>query len=275
MICTNTFLEAIRNRILYLLVVFGMLVILFSKALGWVLIGEDLKVIADVSLMCLSVFGALITILVGTGLIYKEIDKRTIYVVLSRPVARWQYIIGKYLGLLTTVLVMLAAMSLFFLAYLWMMSSPAVVAQESGITGQMVRIPFGPVIFAVALTFLEMVLLTALAIAFSAASTPILSAVFTFMAYVVGHLADRVYDLALIVRQNPQTGTGSELGYKVLMAAYYVTPNLSDFNVRNEAVHGLTGHYTWGWTAMTILYALMYAAAVLMLGILVFRRRNF
>lgn len=272
-IAWHTFLEAVRNRVLYLLLVFGALMILLSKALGWVLIGETLKVITDVSLMTLSVFGALITIFLGTQMIYNEIDKRTIYVLLARPVPRWQFVIGKYLGLLLTVLTMIAALSLIFLAYLALMSS-GLVEQETTIDGGRLSVAYGPVIYAIAMTMMEMVMLTAMAIAFSAASTPILSAVFTFLTYIVGHQADNVRDLPqILAARNP----GAEPGFAhdAIMALYYLMPNLSKFNVRNEVAHGLTGQYGWGTTFQVVLYGLLYSAVFLTLGILVFRRRNF
>lgn len=268
-ICWNTFLEAVRNRVLYLLVVFGILVILLSKALGWVMIGETLKVITDISLMSLSVFGALITIFVGTGLIYNEIDKRTIYVLLARPVPRWEFVIGKYLGLLLTVLTMIGVMSLFFLAYLAFMSSSA-VTQEQSITGGFVTIGFGPVIHAILLTMMEMAMLTAMAIAYSAASTPILSAVFTFLTYIVGHQADNVRNLADIIL-NRTADAQPTAAYWAVKAIYWVMPNLSNFNIRNEVVHGLTT----GGITFKILYGLCYSAVFLLLGIAVFRKRNF
>ena len=238
---------------------------------GWWMVGVA---VFTLTLMSLSVFGALITIFVGTRLIYNEIDKRTIYVVLSRPVARWQYLVGKYFGLLLTVLTMIGAMSLFFLGYLAFMSSSLVAQEPSAVMTGYVTVPFGPVVFAIAMTLLEMLLLTAMAIAFSAASTPILSAIFTFLAYVLGHQADNIKDLANIVL-NPHTGVGSKFLHDLIMFLYYIMPNLSVFNVRNEVAHGLTPDYTWGLTFGVVVYGLGYSALCLLLGILAFRRRNF
>ena len=271
-ICTNTFREAIRDRILYLLVVFGVLVLITSKALGVVSLGEDLKVITDIGLMTISLFGALIVIFLGTGLIYKEIDKRTIYVILSRPVARWQFLLGKYFGLLLTTLLMQALMAAFFLAYLFIMS---LLPRESTVMHETETLVYGPILVAVWLTLCEMILLTAVAIMFSAVSTPILSAVFTTVAYVTGHLADKIEALAEIVRFNAQTQQGSEVGYALLMMLYYIFPNLNVFNVRNEAAHGLYGHFPDGYPLLLMLYGLLQAGVFLGLGVLAFRRRNF
>ena len=273
-ICLNTFREAVRNKILYLVVAMALLVILTSKAVGWVLIGEDLKVMTDISLMSMSLFGAMVTVFLGTGLIYLEIDKRTIYVILSRPVARWEYVLGKYLGLLLTVYVALLVLAVAFLGYLWVMSWE--VFMEPSITpGEYVTVPFGPVLFAIFMTFVEMMLVTGMAIAFSAASTPVTSAVFTTIAYVVGHSADRIYDLAKLMGNNPQTGKGSETAESVILFFYYTIPNLAMFNVRNEAVHGTTSEYAWSTVFFWLGYGFAFTAAFLILGILVFRRRNF
>ena len=271
-ICTNTFREAIRDRILYLLVVFAVLILITSKALGVVSLGEDLKVITDIGLMTISLFGALIVIFLGTGLIYKEIDKRTIYVILSRPVARWQFLLGKYFGLLLTTLLMQALMAAFFLAYLYIMS---LLPRESTLMNETETLAYGPILVAVWLTLCEMILLTAVAIMFSAVSTPILSAVFTTVAYVTGHLADKIEALAEIVRFNAQTQQGSDVGYALLMMLYYIFPNLNVFNVRNEAAHGLYGHFPHGYPLWLMLYGLLQACVFLSLGVLAFRRRNF
>ena len=102
-IATNTYREAIRDKILYLLLVFGALSIASSKLLGFISIGDDLKIIVDISLASISLFGALIAIFVGTSLVYKEVDKRTIYTIISRPIDRYEFILGKYLGLVMLI----------------------------------------------------------------------------------------------------------------------------------------------------------------------------
>jgi ABC-type transport system involved in multi-copper enzyme maturation permease subunit len=119
-IALNTFKEAVRDRILYLLLFFAALSILVSRILALLTVGDRAKIIKDVGLASISFFGALMAILIGTGLVYKEIEKRTIFTLISKPMRRHEFLLGKFFGLVLTLLVMLALMSVIFLA-----SSPA------------------------------------------------------------------------------------------------------------------------------------------------------
>jgi ABC-type transport system involved in multi-copper enzyme maturation permease subunit len=114
-IALNTFKETIRDRILYLLLFFAAVFTVFSRLLALLTVGDRIKIIKDVGLSSLSLFGALMAILMGTGLVYKEIDKKTIYTLLSKPIQRYQFILGKFLGLVLTLFLMLLAMSLIYL----------------------------------------------------------------------------------------------------------------------------------------------------------------
>jgi ABC-type transport system involved in multi-copper enzyme maturation permease subunit len=265
-LCANTFREAVRDRILYLLAVLSAVSILASKGIGWVSVGDDLKIVTDIGLMSLSVTGAMVVVFLGTGLIYKEVDKRTLYVILSRPVSRWEFVLGKYFGLLMTTLLIQAIMAVVFLGYLklmtWLPNDPNLLAKQ--------QVYFGAVIIAIVLSMMEMVMLTAVAILFSSASTPILSALFTTMLYALGHMAEHMEDLALILLEK-----GSAAGYCSMMIMSYVFPKLHVFNVRNEASHGLYGHFPDGYPWMVMLYCLLQTAGFLLLGVLAFRRRNF
>src|SRR5437762_1447660 len=127
-IALNTFHEAIRDKILYVLVIFGVLMILVSRAIGWVSFGGETKVMTDIGLSAIWIFSGMVSIFIGTGLIYKEIDKRTIYTILSKPAERWQFLAGKYLGLLLTTFVSMALLSLALTAYLWLCNAPLSLA---------------------------------------------------------------------------------------------------------------------------------------------------
>src|SRR6266849_7106450 len=118
-IAQNTFKENIRDKILYNLLFFTLVIIGGSVALGEVSIGHELKIIIDMSLTAISVFGTLIAIFIGTGLVYKELDKRTVYNLIAKPVHRYEFILGKYLGLMTTLLVNLLLMSAGTFLALW------------------------------------------------------------------------------------------------------------------------------------------------------------
>ena len=172
-IALNTFKEAIRDRILYLLLFFAALILGLSRVLALITVGDVGKILLDVGLATLSLFGALMAILMGTGLVYKEIDKKTIYTLLSKPIYRYQFLLGKYLGLIMTLAIMLLLMSLVFLLVLLIHSVP--IEWE--------------IFIAIAFIQLELCLITAVAMFFSCFPTPILSVIFSLAFYLIGHLS--------------------------------------------------------------------------------------
>ncbi|MBI3829215.1 MAG: ABC transporter permease [Planctomycetes bacterium] len=256
-IALNTFREAVRDKILYVLTLFALLLILVSRGVGWVSYGGELKITTDMGLLAIWLFGAFVAIFIGTGMIYKEIDKRTLYTILSKPIDRWQFVLGKYAGLLLTIYVNLALLSLILFGYLWLMGAPIGIA----------------ILQAVALTFCEMMVVTAIAIFFSSASTPVLSAIFTTTLFAMGQLTKWMVDLGAIVRNaSPWVG-------KVMYAFYLLMPNLHNFNVRQEAVNaaGTAGALAIPASQMlnAMVYGAAYTAALLLAAMLLFRRRNF
>lgn len=248
-IALNTFKEAIRDRILYLLFFFAGASLVFSRILALLTVGDRVKIIADVGLASISFFGILMAVLMGTGLVYKEIDKKTIYTLLSKPIPRWQFLLGKYFGLILTLFVILALMNIIFLAvyYLHTFSVP----------WQML-----PALFFI---FLELCLLTAVALFFSCFSTPILSSIFSLSFYLIGHLSWGME--AFIKKARP--GVGRVL----LQIIYTVLPDLENFNFKTEAVHRLPVDpqvYLF-----STLYGVIYTLFILALAVLVFRKRDF
>jgi ABC-type transport system involved in multi-copper enzyme maturation permease subunit len=254
----NTFREAVRDRILYVLTIFGVLMILISRAIGYVSFGGELKIMTDIGLASIWIFSGMVSIFIGTGLIYKEIDKRTIYTILSKPTERWQFLAGKYFGLLLTTAVNMLLLSLAFLAYLKFCGAYVSVA----------------LLQALFLTFIEMMIVTAVAIFFSSASTPILSAIFTTIIFFAGQMTKWVVDLG----DSPELKQSAPWVGKLLYGAYLVLPNLHNFNVRQEAV--LATHDSlalaipmnemWACTV----YGISYALAMLLAAHLLFSRRN-
>ena len=172
-IALNTFKEAMRDRILYLLLFIALISLVFSRLLALITVGDRLKIITDVGLASLSFFGALMAILMGTGLVYKEIDKKTIYTLLSKPIHRYQFLLGKFFGLILTLFVMLFLMSVIFIIILLLHSG---------------KIQWG-MLLAFAFIFLEMCLITSVAMLFSCFSTPILSSIFSLSFYLIGHVS--------------------------------------------------------------------------------------
>ena len=244
-----TFKEAKRDRVLYLLFFFAALGIVASRVLAVLTVGDRVKIVKDVGLASISLFGVLMAILIGTGLVYKEIDKKTIFTLLAKPLHRAEFILGKFLGLVLTLLVMTAAMTLIFLA---------IVYAHTG------RIE-AALLVAVAYIFLELVLITAVAILFSSFSTPILSSLFALAFYLIGHLS---WGLELVYRKM-RPGAGRTL----VRALYAVLPDLENFNFKTEVVHNLSIPPAIYFPAA--LYGLCYTAFILGLAVLVFRRRDF
>ena len=249
-IARNTFREAVRDRILYNLVVFVLLITAAAVLLGELTDGQEARTIVNLGLNAVLIFGTFISIFVGVSLVSKEIEKRTVYAILSKPVGRGEFIVGKYLGLCVTLLVNTAVMGIgISLALLY------VGGNELALTA------WG----AVGLIFLELTILTAVAIVFSTFSTPALSALFTFLIFVIGHFSAALRDLA--------AGMGSSTAKIVFNGIYYLLPNLSNFSFVTHAAHGMMPP-----AAMFLgsaLYAALFDVILTTIAILIFSRRSF
>jgi ABC-type transport system involved in multi-copper enzyme maturation permease subunit len=248
-IALNTFKEAVRDRILYLLLFFAALSILVSRILALLTVGDRAKIIKDVGLASISFFGALMAILIGTGLVYKEIEKRTIFTLISKPMRRHEFLLGKFFGLVLTLLVMLALMSVIFLALVFF--------HTFSVEWKM--------LLAILYIFIEVILITAVAILFSSFSTPILSSLFSLCFYLIGHFS---WSLETLIKKIP-AGI-----FKVLaQIVYTILPDLENFNFKTEVVHGLT--IPPQVLLYSAAYGFLYTVFILSLAILVFRRRDF
>jgi ABC-type transport system involved in multi-copper enzyme maturation permease subunit len=274
-VALNTFREAVRDRVLYLLLVVGVGAVAFSKILGDISVGDRLHVIVDTGLTAVSLLGVMISVFVGTGLIYKEIDKRTVYTILSKPVRRGEFVLGKYLGLLLTIAVCMAVLSAGFLLYYRVVAGAAPVERGPGLPepGAWYALHGGRVtlvmLVALLFIFVEVCVVTAVAVMFSSASTPILSAVFTSAVFAAGRLSYWIPRLIDYLGARGQSGPVRRL---LLHLLYYATPNLQILDLRNEAANVglLPGDLGW-----RLLYAACYAGIMLVLAALIFRRRRF
>jgi ABC-type transport system involved in multi-copper enzyme maturation permease subunit len=248
-IALNTFKEAVRDRILYLIAFFGAGAIVFSRVLALLTVGDRLKIIKDVGLASISLFGTLMAVLIGTGLVYKEIDKKTIFTLLSKPIGRGVFLVGKFAGLVLTLAVMIGLMSLLFLVVLFFHSFRFEAA----------------LLVALLFIFVELVLITAVAIFFSCFSTPILSSIFTLSFYLIGHTS---WGLKALIKKIPP-GVGRTLA----KGLFLLLPDLEALNFKTEVVHGIA--IPAAALVHGVLYAACYAALVLALAVLVFRKRDF
>ena len=248
-IAFHTLKEAIRDRILYLILFFAVICIGFSRLLALLTIGDRVKIIKDVGLSSLSLFGALMAILIGTGLVYKEIDKKTIYTLLSKPIHRYQFLLGKFFGLVLTLFIMLLLMSIIFLALIFF--------HTFKVEWQM--------LIAILYIFLELCLITSVALLFSCFSTPILSSIFSLAFYLIGHTAWGLETLIVKIK--------SGFGKAIAQALYQFLPDLENFNFRTEVVHNLP--IPPSIFLFSMLYGIFYTLFVLTIALLVFRKRDF
>jgi len=247
-IAMNTFREGIRDRILYLLLAFALLLIGASRFLSLLTVGDESKIIKDVGLSAISVFGLLTAVFVGVSLVFKEMERRTVYTLLATPVSRWQFVAGKYGGLLAMLAMNVVLMS-------------AVLAGVLLFRGES---PL-PLVDAELLILVELALVTAFAILFSSFTNPILSAVGTVAMYVTGHLS---WSFDLLKKRLPP-GAGRAL----CDLLHGVLPNLDRLDLKAAAVHSLPappGEIFWG-----VLYGAAYTAALLLLSAWRFSRREF
>ena len=251
-IASNTFREAVRDRVLYNLVLFVLLLTGAAIFIGELSGGQERKIIVDLGLSAMLLFGVFIAIFVGVGLVYKEIERRTVYAIFAKPVGRGEFLIGKYLGLcltlLVNVLVMGAGVSL------------ALLYVSRGWDPLALRI--WP---AIMLIYVELMILTGVALLFSCFSSPALSALLTFFVFIIGHFSSDLKSLA--------NSMGSSTARWLFRGLYYVLPNLANLSFVTPAAHGQIP--TAADAGRATLYAVVYIAVILAAATLIFSRRNF
>ena len=249
-ITLNTFREAVRDRVLYNLVVFVLLLVASAPLFGQISIGMERLIVVNVGLTAISIFGVIISIFIGIGLVSKEIEKRTLYTILARPVRRWEFIAGKYFGLMLTLVVNTALMTLGLFIALFMFARE----QSGSNSGLVVAIYF---------TVLELAMVTAITLLFSSFSTPIFSAIFTFALFVIGTFAADLRNFAALAH-----GAAKWL----VTGVAYLVPNFAALNVIGQVAHDQ--HIAGRLILFNTLYAVTYACATTVAAILIFERRN-
>jgi ABC-type transport system involved in multi-copper enzyme maturation permease subunit len=248
-IAFNTFREAVRDKVFYNLVIFSLIVLASSKILGMVSAQQDVKIIMDAGMASISIFGLIIAIFIGSNLVHKEIDKSTILTIIVKPVERFEYILGKYFGLLLTIFVNLVLMSGGFFILLKISTGTWKFFLIDGII----------------LIFIELIVMSAIGIMFSCFTTPLLGVVLSICCYVMGHLVE---DFIFISEKL------NDASIKwICNGIFYILPNLEYFNIKNELIHEITVSNSY--MISTAVYGISYSAAVMCLAILVFRMRNF
>jgi Cu-processing system permease protein len=255
-IARNTFREAIRDRVLYGFLFFAIALILFSLVLGRLSFNQQIRCTVDVGLAGVSLFSVLIAIFLGITLLHKEIEKRTIYTVLAKPVSRTAYLIGKFFGLAATMAVQMALMLAVFVALLLLEGAEL----SAGL------------FVAVALIFVETLLVIAMALFFTSFSSPFLSGLFCLGLFAAGRNAQLLSELA----KNKQLAWMGP----ILDGATAVVPNLYLFYPSGKIVEqswaSVLGQFVSnGYAAYTIGYGFAYTALFLALAVVLLGRRDF
>jgi ABC-type transport system involved in multi-copper enzyme maturation permease subunit len=261
-IALNVFRESVRDKVLYNLVLFAIVLMAASYLIGQLTAGQDVKIIKDLGLSATSLFGLFIAVFIGIGLVSKEVERRSVYSLLAKPIHRYQMVVGKYAGLVLTLIVniaIMAAAQYVVLAYMGWGVSPDV--QRSWDAPAL-----DPAILkAIVLILVELMVITAIALFFSTFSTPILSAAFTFGFFIVGHFST---DL-----RNFQQVVDSPAAARLARGLYWILPNLAQFDVKTQVVHAQP--VPLGYIAVTSAYAALYIAVLLVAAVVIFSRRDF
>jgi ABC-type transport system involved in multi-copper enzyme maturation permease subunit len=261
-VAVNVFKESVRDKVLYSLVLFAVLLMAASYLIGQLTAGQDIKIIKDLGLAAISVFGLMIAVFIGIGLVWKEVERRSIYSLLAKPVRRYEFVLGKFFGLALTLAVNVAAMTAAYylvLAYMATTFSPeARTAWPAPATDPMLMV-------AVLLILVELLVVTAVALFFSTFSSPFLSAVLTLALWVVGTFNADLRNFDAVVE--------SRLAAWVARGLYYVLPNFAAFDIKTQVVHGLA--VPPAYVATTAVYGAVYLALLLAGAVVIFSRRDF
>lgn len=246
-IAFNTFRESVRNKILHLSVLFVIIMIVFSIFVGELSFYQNRRVFIDFGLFFITVLGVFLAIFIGVNLVFKEIDRKSIYLIVSKPVRRYEFLIGKYLGAVLTLFVAISIMLIVFLSLLayFTVISPILIK-------------------ALLLIFVELCVILAIAAFFSSFSTPILSGFFTFGIYLIGHLSTDLKEFA--VRSKSDV-------FKAVANTLYLFLDFSPFSLKTAAVHSV--EFAWPYVYYSCLYALFIIVLSLFMGSLAINRRDF
>ncbi|MEZ0230213.1 MAG: ABC transporter permease [Planctomycetota bacterium] len=267
-VARNTFKESARNRILYAIVGATILVCGLSYVLAAVSTGDDvtsvprrLRIIANTSLSAIALLGALCAIFLGTNLVYQEVERKTVYTILARPIGRGEFIVGKFLGLASVVVVAVALMAAGFAAFFALYGGAGALGWKHAL--------------AIAFTAVELVVVVAIALVFSSTANPIEGAIFAFVVTLMGHATGNLNDLGkdlVTPRANHAPGMVEHATEKLLHVIYVVLPNLENFNFRAQAVNDLPIDPLLPVTALG--YGALYSALLLAVAIFFFGRKT-
>lgn len=254
-IALNTFRETVRDRVLYAIVIFALLSTIAGTVFGALSASQDLRILVDLGLATIGLFGGVIALFIGTTLVYKEIDRRTIYLIVTKPIKRWEFVSGKFLGLALCILATNFGMGLFFqLVLFW----------QTGNLNMAV-----PLLASLSLIYLELVFVVALATFFSTFCTPLMSMIFSFGIWLVGHLSFSFEMLKVIALK-----ASSPFAAAVADGLLYVMPDLARLTeIRSSLMDGLVVPSTL--LVRITIYIVAYVVLLLACSSMIAERKEF
>lgn len=255
-IALNTFREAIRNKVLYSLLFFAIALIGFALALGQMSLHEELRVTRDLGLGGIALFGVLIAIFVGVNLVYKELDKKTVFSLIPKPLHRYEFVLGKFIGMVLTLAVLVGIMGTVLIGVM--------LIQGGGMEPALLR--------AMVLLFGEVIVVTSLALLFSSFSTPFLSGLFTLGLFIVGRSTPELDQLIEKIG-SPGVRTIARAGMRIFpdLHLFYVSGSMVD----NQYVTVHQDYVDWTYVAAALGYGAAYTACALFIASVLFSRRDF
>ncbi len=249
-IAHNVFRETVRDRVLYLVLIYLILMVGAGTILPGLALGGDQKVILDIGLAGLNLLSLIVAVFLGTGLIRKEIDKRTVYVMIAKPISRVEFIIGKHLGLATLLSLLVTLMAAILMIQ---------------VSLQFRSVPLLPLALGILFIYIELLLIVAAALLFGSFTSSVLATLYTFALYLLGHFSPSLLRLSELV-ETPITR-------RALEALYLVVPNLERLNLKNtliqEQLPSFSGLLQDG------IYGILYTLLLLCIASLIFSRRQF
>jgi hypothetical protein len=256
------FRESVRDRVPFGMVIFATILMTASFLIAQLTAGQDMKIIKDLGLAALSIFGLLIAVFIGIGLVSKEVERKSIYGLLTKPISRDQFILGKYAGLVFTLIANMSAMTVVLYAVLFYMNATTPAAVRSTWPAPAID---PRLLLAVVLMLAELMVVTALALFFSTFSSPLLSTLLTLGLWTAGHFNDDLRQFNQVV--------DVPVAAWIAKVLYYLLPNLAPFDIKAEIVHGMP--VSSAHVAFTLAYAALYIGMLLLGAIAIFRQRDF
>lgn len=250
-IAINTFRETVRDRVLYAFVLFAIILTLAGILLGSLSVSQNVRILEDIGLFTISTIGGVIAIFVGTNLVYKELDKRTIYLIFTKPIARWEFIVGKFLGLALCILIVTALMGGFLMILAYMNGERNMMA----------------IVGSLALTYLELLLVIALATFFSTFSTPLMSVLFTIGLWMCGHMGQSLLALSKMSKES--------FVKPIFDVIYYALPDLAKLTQIRFDLISAVPHFGTETLVLITAYVFFYIVILLSFATLVTERREF